>query len=103
MLGERVVHGDDGIFEGAVLGHSTQADDPRGGLLGAADYAGHEVEALGDQQGHQIGAVVHGDLRLVLQSSGEMRIVRLVVLALNGKRRDAVVLHQAGSDLVLRR
>src|SRR6266849_9169683 len=42
MLGLRVVDSNHGIFQRAVLGHGAQPDDAGGGLLGAADYAGHQ-------------------------------------------------------------
>ena len=103
MLGERVVHGDDRILERAVLGHGAQANDAGGGLLGTADYVGHQIEALGDQRGDEVGTIVHGDLRLIFQCGTEMRVIRGIVLALDGKSWDVVVLHQAGRDFILRR
>ena len=101
MLGEGVIHGNDGILERAVFGHGAQANDPGGGLLGAANDIGHQIEALGEKRGDQVGAVVHGDLGLIFEGGVEMGVVSGVVLAFNGEGRDAVILHQAGGDFVL--
>ncbi len=94
MLGERVVHGDDGIFQCAVLGHGAQADDAGGGFFGAADYVLDQLGMLGEKLGDEVRAVVHGDLRLVVNCSGDVRVVGSVVFAFDGVRRDAIVLHQ---------
>ncbi len=40
-------------------------------------------------------------LRLVLQGGGDVPVVAVLVLALDGVDRDAEVLHQAGGDVVL--
>ncbi len=59
--------------------------------------------ALGERNRHQIGAVVHRDVRLVIERRHDVRIVGIVVLALDGVDRDVVVANQAGSDIVLGR
>ena len=76
VLGERVVDGDDGIAQHAFLRHGAQADDAGGGFFGAADDAVEQVLALGMQQVHQVRAVVHRDVRLVIGRGGDVRIVR---------------------------
>ena len=102
VLGLRVVDGDDRILQRAVLGHGAQADHAGGGLFGAADDVGNQFLALGEQRGDQVAAVVHGDLRLVVERGGEVRVIGGVVLTLDGEGGNVVVLHQGGGDFVLR-
>src|ERR1700733_3446223 len=101
MLGERVVHGNDGIFERAILGHGAETDYASGGFFGAADDVLDEVGALGEQDGDEVGAIVHGDLGLVVQRCIDVRVIGGVVFALNGESRDAVILDERGCDFVL--
>ena len=54
-----------------------------------------------DHGADQVGAVVHGDVRLVLQRGGDVPVIAVLVLALDRENGDAVVLHQAGGDVVL--
>src|ERR1700722_1234665 len=70
VLGERVVDGDDREFQGAVFGHGAEADHAGGGLFGAADYAAEQIGALREQLGDEVGAIVHGDLWLVVGGGG---------------------------------
>ncbi len=58
--------------------------------------------ALGVQDGDQVGAVVHGDLRLVVERGHDVRVVRIVVLALDGEDGNVVVADEAGGHVVLR-
>ena len=102
MLGERVVDGDDGILQRAVLGHGAQANDAGGGFFGAADDVGHELGALGEQlvtRSAPSSMVICG---LWSMRRGDVRVVGGVVLALDGVGGDAVVLDQGGGDFVLR-
>ena len=64
--------------------------------------SGERVVALGVQNGDQVGAVVHGDVRLVIERRHDVRVIGVVVLALDGEDGDAVVAHQAGRHVVLR-
>ena len=64
--------------------------------------SGQLVLALGVQHGDQVGAVVHGDLGLVVERGHDVRVVGLVVLALDGEDGNAVVAHQDGGHVVLR-
>ena len=57
----------------------------------------------GVQQRHQIGAVVHGDHRLVIERGAQVAIVGLVVLALDRVGGNLVVLNQRRRDVVLGR
>ena len=54
------------------------------------------------ENGDQVGAVVHGDVRLVVDGGQDVLVVGVVVLALDGEDGDVVVAHQAGGDVVLR-
>src|SRR4030067_2703722 len=44
--------------------------------------------------GHEIGTVVHGDNRAVIQGGLKMLVVSLVVLTLYGKHRNIIVLYK---------
>src|SRR5439155_19160509 len=101
VLRECVVHRDDRVAQHPFLGHGAKPDDPRGGLLGPAEHAGQQILALGMQHVHQVGAVVHGDLRLVIGGGGDVRIVHIVVFALDGVDGNAVVTHQGVVHVVL--
>ncbi len=102
MLGVSVVHGDDGILQHAFLRHGAQPDHAGGGLFGAADHAGNASWRLVCRHRHQVGAVVHGDLRLVIERRHDVRVIGVVVLALDGEDRNAVIAHQAGGNIILR-
>ena len=101
VLGVGVVDRDDGEAQHAFLGHGAQADDAGGGFFRAADHAFERVLTLGVQQGDQVGAVIHGDLGLVVDGGQDVTVVGVVVLALDGKDRNVVIAHQAGSDVIL--
>ena len=70
-----------------------------------ADAATNAPEFSGEKpvvHADHIGAVVHGDLRRVIDGGGEVLVVGLLILALDGVGGDAVVLHQRGGHVVLR-
>ena len=102
VLGVGVVDRDDGETQHAFLGHGAQANHAGRGFFGAADHAFERVLALGVQQGHQVGAVVHGDLGLVVDGGQDVAVVGVVVLALDGEDRNIVIAHQAGGHVILR-
>ena len=60
------------------------------------------VGALGVEDGDQVGAVVHGDVRLVIDGGEDVVVVGVVVLALDGEDGNVVVADQAGGDVILR-
>jgi hypothetical protein len=65
----------------------------------------HVVQSLQsheDHRRHEIGAVVHGDVRLVRQGGDDVLVIGVVVLFADGVDGDAEVLHQAGGHVVLR-
>ena len=103
MLGVGVIHGDDGIFQHAFLRHGVQADYAGGGLFGAADHAFERVGALGVEDGDEVGAIVHGDVRLVIDGGEDVVVISVVVLTLDRVDRNALIADQAGGDIVLRR
>src|SRR5271165_1329470 len=102
MLGVGVVDGDDGELEDAFLGHGAQADDAGGGLFGSSDHVGEPVGALGMQKRDQVGAVVHGDVGLVVDGGEDMVVVSIVVFALDGEDGNVMVADEAGSHVILR-
>ena len=91
-----------GKLQNAFLGHGAQADHAGGSLFGAADHAFQRIFALGVQDGDQIGAVIHGDVRLVVDGRDDVVVVGVVVLALDREYRNVVVAHQAGRHVILR-
>src|SRR5260221_1210723 len=101
MLGHRVVDGDDRIFQRAVLGHGAEANHAGGGFLGAGDNVADEILALGEKHGDEVAAVVHGELRFVIESRLHVLIVGVVILALDGVGGDTVVAVQRGGDFIL--
>ncbi len=91
VFGIRVVHGDDGELQDFLLGHAAEANDAGGGFFRAADHVAEEILPLRMQMRDDIGAVVHREVRLVGDGRFDVPIVGLVVLALDGKGRDAFV------------
>ena len=71
VLGVGVVDRDDGKLQHAFFRHGTQANDAGGGLFGSADHVVERVGALGVQNRDQVGAIVHGDVRLVVDRRRE--------------------------------
>jgi hypothetical protein len=102
MLGVGVVDGHDRIGEHAFFRHGTQTNNPGGRFLGATNHVRQFSLALGMKHGDQVGAIVHGDLRLVIDRCHDVRIIRVVVFASDGENGPAVVADQAGSYIVLR-
>ena len=87
----RIVDGDDWVLQCSVLGHGAQTDYAGSGFFGPSNHVGDEIRALGQQHGDQIRAVVHGELRLVLQRRAQVRIVSVVILALDGESWNVVI------------
>ena len=83
VLGRRVVDRDHRNAQRAVALHGAQADDAGGRLLHAGAHLGREVGVLRVQQRDQVGAVVHGQHRSFVEHRVQMRVVGLVVLALD--------------------
>src|SRR5882762_4778731 len=102
VFGHRIIHGDDRILQRAVLGHGAKADYAGGGFFGSGDHVRDEVGALGQKHGDEVRAIIHGELRFVLERCAQMRIVGVVILTLDGESRNVVVAIERGRDFVLR-
>src|SRR5277367_1730158 len=103
MFGVGVVHRDDGKLQHAFLRHGAQADYAGGGFFGASDDAFERVGALGVEDGDEIGAVVHGDVRLMIDGGEDVVVIGVVILTLDGVDRDALIADQAGGNIILGR
>ena len=103
VLGHGVVHGDHGEHQLVVVRHGAQPDHAGGGFLGAADDAVQQLTALFVQRAHQVGAVIHRDVRLEIERGLDVVVVGGVVLALDGVDRHFIVRDQCGGHVVLRR
>ena len=103
VLRLRLVDRDDREAERAVALERLQADDARRRLFRAADHVAELLAAMRVQDADHIGAVVHRDLRLVVDCGLDVRVVRVVVLAVDREDRDVVLLDERRCDIVLRR
>ena len=79
-----------------------EADDAGGRLLGARDDVAELLTTGGMEDADDVGAVVHRDVGLVVGGRLDVRVVRVVVLALDGEDGGVELLHERGSDVVLR-
>ncbi len=103
VLGVSIVDGNNGELQHAFLGHCAQADDAGGRFLGSADHAFKRVGALGVQNRDEIGAVVHRNVRLVVDGGQDVVVIRVVVLALDGKHRNVVIADKRCGNIILGR
>ena len=103
VLRLRVVDGDDREAERAVALERLQPDDAGGRLLGAGDDVAELLAPCGVQDADHVGAVVHRQLRLVVDRGLDVRVVRVVVLALDREDGDVVLVDERRGDVVLRR
>src|SRR5580692_1526613 len=103
MFGVGIVHGDDGVLQHAFFRHGMEADYASGSFFGASDDAFESVGALGVEDGDEVGAIVHGDVRLVIDGSEDVVVIRVVVFTLDGVHGNVLIADQAGGDVVLRR
>ena len=103
MLGQRLVDRDDRVLENALRGHRPEPHDAGGGLLGAAGDLAQQVGALPVEHGDKVGAVVHREVGPVLERARDVRVVGVVVLALDGEGGDMVLDRQRGGDRVVGR
>src|SRR5581483_8841939 len=102
VLRVRVVHRHDRIAERAVGRHRPQPDHAGRRLLRAPEDLADLLGALAVQQAHEVGAVVHGDVRPVIEHRVDVTVVRLVVLAPDREHVDAGLLAERRRDVVLR-
>ena len=103
MLRLRVVDGDDGEAERTVTFERLEPDHPGGRLLRARDDVAELLAPRRVQDADHVGAVVHRQLRLVVDSRLDVRVVRVVVLALDRENRDVVLVNERSGNVVLRR
>ena len=80
-----------------------KTDDAGRSLFSASNHAFECVSALGVQKGDQIRAVIHRDVRFVVDGRLNVVVVRVVVLALDCEYGNSMIAHQAGGHVVLRR
>ena len=102
VLRVRLVDGDDREAERAVALERAQADDAGGRLLGAGDHVDELLAPVRVQDADHVGAVVHRDLRLVVDRGLDVLVVGVVVLALDGEDGDVVLVDERSGDVVLR-
>ena len=103
MLGLRIVHRDDREVQRPVGCHGAQADHAGGGLFGAADDVGQQLAAFFVERAHQVGAVIHGHVRLVVEGGVDVLVVGDVVFALDGVNGDLEMGDQRSRHIILRR
>src|SRR5918993_5305238 len=103
VLGIRIVDRYDRKGEHTLVGHRLEADDASGGLLGATEHLWDQVGPLLEYPRNQVRAVVHRDMRGVVERGGEVTVVGVVVFALYGVYGDVLVRHERGRHVVLRR
>ena len=76
-----------------------------GSFCGPGAHLGvHVVEPIQGDEDHgrdEVGPVVHGDVRLVLQGGGDVLVIGVVVLFADGEDGDAEILDEAGGHVVL--
>ncbi len=124
VFGLGVVDGDHRQLEYVVLFHGSQPDHPGCCLFHAGNDIRDQSLAVGgaklgcpgsdfrvkivkpierdeDHGAHQVGTVVHRHVGQVLQRGGDVPVIAVLVLALDGEHGNAVILHQAGGDVVL--
>ena len=103
VLRVRLVDGDDREAERAVSLQRLQPDDAGRRLLGAADHVAELLAPMGVEHADHVGAVVHRDLRLVVDRGLDVLVVRVVVLALDREDGHVELLDERGRDVILRR
>ena len=92
---------DDRVREHALSGHRAEPDDAGRGLFGPALHVDKQLLARCVEERHDVGAVIHRDLRLGLEDRLDVPVVGVAILALLGEDGDALILHERGSGIVL--
>ena len=99
---ERVVHRNHRIRKNAVALHRLEANHAGRRLLTTADHLREQRLVLRENGRHEIAPVVHRHLRTRRDHRFDVRIIALVIFALDRERRHAV-LTERGRDVILRR
>ena len=103
VLRQGLVDGDDRKSELPLRLQGAQADDAGCRLLRPAHDLAELVAPLLVQDADHVGAVVHRQLRPVVDRGLDVGVVRVVVLAADRVDGDPVLLHERRRDVVLRR
>ena len=103
VLGERVVDRDHREPERAVALQGLEPDHAGRRLLGRADDVAQLLAPVRVEHADHVGAVVHRQLRLVVDRGFDVLVVGVVVLALDRKDGDLELVDERGRDVVLRR
>jgi hypothetical protein len=61
------------------------------------------VGILGVKQADEVGPIVHRDRRTALEHGAQMTVVCVAIFAVNGERRNAVLIDQRGRNVILGR
>jgi hypothetical protein len=101
VLRSRLVDGNDREAELAVALERLQPDHAGGRLLRAGDHVAELLPAVAVEDADHVGAVVHGHVRLVVDGRLDMRVVGVVVLALDREDGHVVLLDERRGDVVL--
>ena len=103
VLRVRLVDGDDREAERAVRLERLEPDDAGRRLLGAGDDVAELLAPVRVQDADHVGAVVHRQVRLVVDGRLDVRVVRVVVLALDREDADVELVDERRGDVVLGR
>ena len=103
VLGDRVVDRDHREAERAVALQGLEPDHAGRRLLGRADDVAELLAPVRVQHADHVGAVVHRQLRLVVDRGLDVLVVGVVVLALDREDGDVELVDERRRDVVLRR
>ena len=99
------IHFDDYSGESQVSQERMDAAAERMAKMGVSEVS--EGAVIVDFSKHypgktgKIRAVIHGDVRFVIDRGHDVLVVRIVVLAFDGKHRNPLITHQAGGNIIL--
>src|SRR5207237_8502657 len=98
--GRCLLHAADHVLEGrSTVGRR----DHLGPVGNAGVDVGEAVQRNEDHRGHQVGPVVHRDVRLVLQGRGDVFVINVGRLTVNREDGNTEIVNQAGGHVVLGR
>ena len=101
MLRPRLVDRDHGKAELPLPLQGLEPDHPGRRLLGTGDDVSELLSPVRVENADDVGAVVHGQVRPMVDGRLDVPIVGVVVLALDREDRDAVLLDEGRGDVVL--
>ncbi len=103
VLRLRLVDGDDREAELPLGLERLEPDHAGRRLLGAGDDLAEQLAPCRVEHADHVGAVVHREVRFVVNGRLDVGVVRVVVLALDGEHGHVVFGYQCRRDVVLRR